>query len=54
MKSLGHRRGGGNINLHGKLELALSCQCCVMRNKKAKLRERDDRREMRCRQTTGA
>jgi hypothetical protein len=47
MKSLGHKRGGGNINLRGKLLRLLDCRCCAMFNRKGKMKERDDQREMR-------
>lgn len=47
MKSLGHKRGGGNINLRGKLYRRMPCRCCAMWNRKHEIREREDRREMR-------
>lgn len=41
MKSLGHKRGGGSINLRGKRERRLSCGCCTLVNRKEQFAKRD-------------
>lgn len=41
MKSLGHKRGGGSINLRGKRERRLSCGCCTLVDKRQQIQERE-------------
>ncbi len=47
MKSLGHKRGGGNLNLKGKLSRLCSCRCCAMINVKQKILKREHQKEIK-------
>lgn len=47
MKSLGHKRGGGNVNLRGKKHKALPCRCCDMWDRREEILRRIVRQEIR-------
>lgn len=47
MKSLGHKCGGGNINLKGKQHKLCSCGCCTMINVKQKYLKKEHENEIK-------